>query len=535
MATGECLRTFEGHSDYVSSVCFSADDKFALSGSADKTLKLWDLATGKCLRTFEGQSSDVFSASNVFSVCFSADDKFALSGSADKTLKLSKIEEYTYSAQLNICQFLESTTAIKHESAAQDFLAKAGESFARLNFIETADCIKQARSIPGYGRNPEAIELWTKLYLHLPHQRLNSTWNHKTLKTHSDSVSSVCFSFDGKFALSGSWDKTLKLWDVVTGECLRTFEGHSQSLDSVCFSADDKFALSGSADKTLKLWDLATGECLRTFEGHSEGVKSVCFSSDGKFALSGSSDQSIKLWFLDWELEEREVVDWDDGARPYLNNFLTIQTPYAGTIPTDRKPTDEEITQGLTRKGKPQWNEQDFERLLYQLGCAGFGYIKPEEVRRELEKLSSELQTGIGAMTSPMSTSEILGSEYLIEPEDLTLLNCQVELITEDNNFSLLFDLSPDEICSIGRSPENSIVLSDPYVSRYQAFIIFEDGKYAIYDGKIESNGQIYSSSGGIYFNGRQQNHCLLFDGCEITFGHTKLIYRQLETYKLII
>jgi hypothetical protein len=89
-------------------------------------------------------------------------------------------------------------------------------------------------------------------------------------------------------------------------------------------------------------------------------------------------------------LDEKQTTDWEEGARPYLETFLTIHTPYAGDLPTDHKPTDSEITLALTRRGKPVWSEADFQRLLYTLGCAGYGWLRPEGVRRELEKMAAD-------------------------------------------------------------------------------------------------------------------------------------------------
>ena len=106
------------------------------------------------------------------------------------------------------------------------------------------------------------------------------------------------FSPDGRTALSGSDDKTLKLWDLATGKEIRTFTGHTNSVYSVAFSPDGRTALSGSDDKTLKLWDLATGKEIRTFTGHTSMVYSVAFSPDGRTALSGSDDKTLKLWDL---------------------------------------------------------------------------------------------------------------------------------------------------------------------------------------------------------------------------------------------
>ncbi len=80
--TGQCLRTFEGHTGYVRSLCFGPDGKYALSGSRDTTLKLWDVATGLCVQTFKGHTEAIIT------VLFSPDGRYALSGSDDKTVKL---------------------------------------------------------------------------------------------------------------------------------------------------------------------------------------------------------------------------------------------------------------------------------------------------------------------------------------------------------------------------------------------------------------------------------------------------------------
>ena len=95
----------------------------------------------------------------------------------------------------------------------------------------------------------------------------------------------------GAQVLSGSEDKTVKLWDAASGELLRTFEGHSDAVTSVAFSPDGRQVLSGSHDNTVKLWDAASGQLVRTFEGHSDTVNSVAFSPDGASVLSGSAGQ----------------------------------------------------------------------------------------------------------------------------------------------------------------------------------------------------------------------------------------------------
>ena len=118
----------------------------------------------------------------------------------------------------------------------------------------------------------------------------------RNFEGHADGVTSVSFSPDGTRLLSGSRDKTLKLWDAAKGDLLRSLEGHTGQVTSVAFSPDGAQVLSGSVDKTLKLWDAATGQVLRTFDGHADRVTAVAFSSDAKLVVSGSADQTLKLW-----------------------------------------------------------------------------------------------------------------------------------------------------------------------------------------------------------------------------------------------
>ncbi len=116
-----------------------------------------------------------------------------------------------------------------------------------------------------------------------------------TLKGHSNSVQSVAISPNGKTLASGSDDKTIKLWNLTTGQQLRTLKGHSASVRSVAISPDGETLASGSADNSIKLWSLATGQEIRTLNRHLNSVWSVVISPDGETLVSGSRDNTIKL------------------------------------------------------------------------------------------------------------------------------------------------------------------------------------------------------------------------------------------------
>jgi len=118
----------------------------------------------------------------------------------------------------------------------------------------------------------------------------------RTFIGHTDWVTGAMFSPDGQTILSCSDDKTVRLWEVETGKRLRTFLGHSDLVNSVAFSPDGKIAVSGSKDNTLKLWHVQTGKEIQTLTGHRGWVLAVAFAPDGKSVASGSEDRTIRLW-----------------------------------------------------------------------------------------------------------------------------------------------------------------------------------------------------------------------------------------------
>jgi len=129
----------------------------------------------------------------------------------------------------------------------------------------------------------------------------NVGYARKALSGHSEPVSSVVLSSDGMFALSGSWDKTLRLWDLNTGATVRTFQDHKKDVNSVAFSGDNRQIVSGSRDKTIKLWN-TLAECKVTLEKdiHTDWVSCVVFSPSAKMPLivSAGWDKLVKVWNL---------------------------------------------------------------------------------------------------------------------------------------------------------------------------------------------------------------------------------------------
>ena len=118
----------------------------------------------------------------------------------------------------------------------------------------------------------------------------------RTLTGHAGWVRGVTFSPDGALLATASTDKTARLWDPATGECVRTLTGHAAGLRGVAFSPDGRLLATASTGRTARLWDPATGECVGTLTGHAEAVYGVVFSPDGQLLATASDDSTAKLW-----------------------------------------------------------------------------------------------------------------------------------------------------------------------------------------------------------------------------------------------
>ena len=125
----------------------------------------------------------------------------------------------------------------------------------------------------------------------------SSDWGERAfLAGHTDIITAVAFSPHGTRVLTGSWDKTARLWDAATGKPVATLTGHTDPVAAVAFSPDGTRVLTGSDDHTARLWDAATGKAVATLAANTDGVTAVEFSPDGRRVLTGSADNTARLW-----------------------------------------------------------------------------------------------------------------------------------------------------------------------------------------------------------------------------------------------
>ncbi|AEO58236.1 hypothetical protein MYCTH_2305429 [Thermothelomyces thermophilus ATCC 42464] len=150
----------------------------------------------------------------------------------------------------------------------------------------------------------------------------------KTLKGHTNGV--TCLQLDDNILATGSYDATIKIWNIETGEEIRTLRGHTRGIRALQF--DDSKLISGSLDHTIKIWNWHTGECISTLQGHTDGVVSVNF--EAQLLASGSIDKSVKIF--DFNSKEAFCLkghsDWVNCTRLDINSRTVMSASDDTTV-----------------------------------------------------------------------------------------------------------------------------------------------------------------------------------------------------------
>ncbi len=280
-----------GHSGSVNSVDFSPDGRYVITGSSDKTAKLWDVNTGLEVRTFKGHNNAINS------IVFCPDGEHIITGSDDNTAKLWEVIDG---------REIRSYTVDKYDGVNSISISYDGRFVAIGSRNPTIRDIQTGEIIHTLEGDLSTFSMcFDKEGKHL----VRSGWSHSAdlfdlsdgrllfrLNGHQERVNGVTICSDGKFVLTGSDDETVRLWDTDSGKELKSFNGFSSDVLSVAFSLDQRFIVAGSKDGSIKILDPKTGTEVLTIPGEGHAVKSVKFSPDGKLILDGRDDGTARLY-----------------------------------------------------------------------------------------------------------------------------------------------------------------------------------------------------------------------------------------------
>lgn len=255
-----CKRILQEHASQVLAV-FTDDGKYAVTGSTDSTLKLWDLRSGQCLKTITPH----------------IDYLRTLDATPDLNLVVTSGSRKDIVIKLWNYKDLEPLGELKGHSG-------------RINYIKMTPDGRYVIS----GSSDNSVKVWDT----------NTRRCIADFHKHTDRVVCVDISIDGKTGVSGGFDNMICVWDIPAKKCIRTFEGIEELGTAIKLSInkDILYSCSGydgrTIKSTIKIWDLKSGECIKTLYGHEYAISCLETTHDGKFLVSASLDRTIKVWNL---------------------------------------------------------------------------------------------------------------------------------------------------------------------------------------------------------------------------------------------
>jgi len=239
------------HAGAVRSCVFSPDGKFFASASDDNTLKLWESQNGKLVTTLTGHTAEVTSCA------VSPDSSRVVSGGRDQTLRLWDSET---GAELQVFSGHQAiVTSCYFSPDGSQIVSGSGDATLMVTDVRTGTILHH-------------------------------------LIGHSESVEACCYSPDGSLIASGGYDNTLRLWSAGTGKELATLTGHTACIRACGFSPDSKKVVSGGYDNTIKLWNISNGDAIGTLNCHTDAVEACSVAANGRFIASASYDGTVRLW-----------------------------------------------------------------------------------------------------------------------------------------------------------------------------------------------------------------------------------------------
>ncbi len=281
------LNRLEGHDRSVLAVSFSPDGQLIVSGSDDKTVKLWH-RDGKLIQTLTDHQE------RVRSVSFSPDGQHFASASYDGTVNVWRRD----GTLLNTLDGHRGEVNRVSFSPDGQFLASAGADGTVKLWRRDGTLVE---TLQGHGSWVTDVRFSPdgQLLASSSTDRTIKLWHREgrllvTLKGHQGAVNGLSFSPDGQTLASASTDGTVKLWRR-DGTLVETLTEHRDRVWDVSFSPDGQTLASASADKTVKLWQ-RDGTPLATLQGHHASIYNISFSPDGQTIASASADVTIRLW-----------------------------------------------------------------------------------------------------------------------------------------------------------------------------------------------------------------------------------------------
>ena len=300
---GQRLLTLVGHAGAVNAVAFSPDGQMLVSGSTDKSVKVWDAGGGQLLRTLGGEFGVVMS------VAFTPNGKRIVSGTFDRSVNVwdSNSGQLLLSARTDTggsWNKVPSVSSIAISPDSMRVVVGSGDWSVLLLSLVTGDQLAPFKT-----HNLEHDDVVTSVAFFPNGKAIVSAsrdgtvkiWDadtgriQRTLTDHGGPVLSVAVSPDGKRLAAAGFGSTIVIWSA-TGQLVRKITAESDRVELVVFSADSKQIIAAGSNSIIAVFDADSGQLLHSLIGHGGGVKTLAFSPDNHRFASGGEDKTISVW-----------------------------------------------------------------------------------------------------------------------------------------------------------------------------------------------------------------------------------------------
>ncbi|CAI2365907.1 unnamed protein product [Moneuplotes crassus] len=367
----ELQRSFRGHKNTVTSVCFSSNMKYCLSGAKDGVIEAWNFKPQSRPFEFVGHKAPIHK------VIYHPTGKFIASASSDETVILwTNAVNYqkeiikSHSAPIRAIDFSKDGSMLltgsddktlktwnlkqrKIKGRDRIFATFSSSILGHTNWIRSAQFSPDARLIVS-GSDDKTVKLWD----------IAKKKNLNSFVDHLDIVRDVRFHPDGTCVASGSNDCTIKLWDLRSKRLLQHYDAHDGPINQISFHPNGKYLISASDDNTAKIWDIRMGNILFTLYGHEDAVSAINFSECGDYFATGGEDTIVNVWKSNLDSnKETETLEDVSGLvsiggmrettiRPNIDTYLVDREDAKSISGTKKSPSKPRLhTQNSTHSG----------------------------------------------------------------------------------------------------------------------------------------------------------------------------------------
>ncbi|KAF7510585.1 hypothetical protein GJ744_006197 [Endocarpon pusillum] len=460
---GACLQTLQGHRQRVVLVTFSQDSTRLASVSLDQTIKVWDASSGDCLLTLECNRS-------IQSVAFSHTSAELVSVSDDGTIQVWNVSSGECLQMLKV----RSGSSLVSVAFSHDLTRFGSASQDRSVQVWDVSSGKCLRTLKGYCDSDRPVTFSydsTKIASTLQDSTVK-VWDIRrsqcllTLNGHGDHVvESVFFSHDSTQLAStsrdrrrqarGLYDRTIRVWDLSSGECLHTFTGFGRVLSVVFLNTLKQLVLTDHG-VTVKVWDTSNGKCLQALKGHRDWISSMALSRNlNPIQVALASEETVKIW----NIESGKCLQtlWSRGSSvnsiAFSNDVIHLASASENTVKVWNIDSGECLQ---TLEGhSSSVNSVAFSQDSARLASASEGTIKVWNIDsgrclQTLESYSSSLNSLAFSQDSTLLLSE--ASNPKVKVWDLSNGQCLQTFEGHSSSISLVvFSLNSTRLASASR------------------------------------------------------------------------------------